>query len=73
MNYVHFTFENIFDYQLVLERIPKDNWFFSDLVENIDLLQLTVGFMYASKHYKTFIASICNCPYEVTTTTVCDS
>ena len=73
MNYVHFTFENIFDYQLVLERIPKDNWFFSDLVENIDLLQLTVGFMCTSKHYKTFIASICNCPYEVTTTTVCDS
>ena len=73
MNYVHFTFENIFDYQLVLERIPKDNWSFSDLVENIDLLQLTVGFMYTSKDYKTFIASICNCPYAVTTTTVCDS
>ena len=73
MNYVHFTFENIFDYQLVLERISKDNWSFSDLVENIDLLQLTVGFMYASEHYKTFIASICNCPYEVTTTTVRDS
>ena len=73
MNYIHFTFENIFDYQLVLERIPKDNWSFSDLVENIDLLQLTISFMYASEHYKTFIASICNCPYEVTTTTVCDS
>ena len=73
MNYIHFTFENIFDYQLVLERIPKDNWSFSDLVENIDLLQLTVGFMYTSKDYEDFIASICNCPYEVTITTVCDS
>ena len=73
MNYIHFTFENIFDYQLVLERIPKDNWFFSDLVENIDLLQLTVSFMYMSEQYKTFINSICNCPYVVTTTTVCNS
>ena len=70
MNYVHFTFENIFDYQLVLERIPKDNWSFSDLVENIDLLQLTVGFIYTSKEYENFIASICNCPYTVTTTIV---
>ena len=73
MNYIHFTFENIFDYQLVLEQIPKDNWSFSDLVENIDLLQLTVGFMYTSKDYEDFIASICNRPYAVTTTTVCDS
>ena len=72
MSYVHFTFENIFDYQLVLEQIPKNNWSFSDLVENIDLLQLTVSFMYTPKYYKTFIASICNCPYTVTTTTVCD-
>ena len=73
MSYVHFTFENIFDYKSVLEQIPKDNWFFSNLVENIDLLQLTMSFMYVLEHYKTFINSICNCPYEVTITTVCDS
>ena len=73
MKLVHFTFENIFDYKSVLEQIPKDNWSFSDLVENIDLLQLTVGFMYTSKDYEDFINSICNCPYEVTITTVCDS
>ena len=70
MNYVHFTFENIFDYQLVLERIPKDNWSFSDLVENIDLLQLTVGFRYTARPYEDFMARICSCPYAVTTTTV---
>ena len=72
MNYVHFTFENIFDYKLVLEQLPKDNWYFSDLVENIDLLQLTVGFMYTSKYCEDLIASICNCPYAVTTTTRCN-
>lgn len=73
MKLVHFTFENIFDYKSTLEQIPKGNFMYSDLSSDIELLQLTVGYWQASELYENFIASICNCPYVVTTTTVCDS
>ena len=73
MNYVHFTFENIFDYKSVLEQIPKNNYMFYDCIANIDLLQLTFGYWRVSEPYQDFIASICNSPYTVITTTVCDS
>lgn len=73
MNYVHFTFENIFDYKSALEQIPKNNYMFYDLVSDIGLLQLTLGYWDIPKPYEDFIASICNCPYVVTTTTVCNS
>ena len=67
MNYVHFTFENIFDYKFTLERIPKNNFMYSDLSS----LQLTVGYWHTPEPYEDFIASICNFKYTVTTT-VCD-
>ena len=72
MNYVHFTFENIFDYKSVLEQIPNDITFY-DCVADIDLLQLTLCYWQTPVYYQDFIASICNRPYEVTITTVCDS
>ena len=72
MNYIHFTFENIFDYKSVLEQIPKNNYMFYDCIANIELLQLTFGYWSVSEAYEAFIASICNSKYEVTTTTVCD-
>ena len=68
MNYVHFTFENIFDYKFTLERIPKDNFMYPDLSSDIGLLQLTVGYWHTPEPYEDFIASICNCKYIVTTT-----
>ena len=67
MNYIHFTFENIFDYKFTLEQIPKDSFMYSDL----RLLQLTVGYWHTPTPYEDFIASICNSKYTVTTT-VCD-
>ena len=73
MNYVHFTFENIFDYKSVLEQIPKNNVMYSDLISDIELLQLTVVYWHTSEPYKHFIASICNSSYTVIITTVCDS
>ena len=73
MNYIHFTFENIFDYKSTLEQIPKKEIRYSDLVTDIDSLQLTLGYWYVPKVYEDFIASICNSPYTITTTTVCDS
>ena len=72
MNYIHFTFENIFDYKSVLEQIPKNNYMFYDCIANIELLQLTVGYKYTLVPYQDFIASICNSKYEVTTTIACD-
>ena len=72
MNYVHFTFENIFDYKSVLEQIPKNDFRFDDLSSDIELLQLTVGYWHTPEPYKDFIASICNFKYTVTTT-VCGS
>lgn len=71
MNYVHFTFENIFDYKSVLEQIPKNDFRFDDLSSDIELLQLTVGYWHTPTPYEDFIASICNSKYTVTTT-VCD-
>ena len=73
MKLVHFTFENIFDYKFTLEQIPKNNIMYYDLNSDIGLLQLTVGYWQTSELYENFIASICNCKYTVTTTTVCDS
>ena len=73
MNYVHFTFENIFDYKSVLEQIPKNDVMYSDLISDIELLQLTVCYWHTPKPYKDFIASIGSSKYAVTTTTVCDS
>lgn len=71
MKLVHFTFENIFDYKFTLEQIPKNNFMYSDLSSDIELLQLTVGYWHTPEPYEDFIASICNCKYTVTTT-VCD-
>ena len=73
MNYVHFTFENIFDYKSTLEQIPKENIMFADYIANINSLQLSFDYKYTLVPYQDFIASICNCSYTVTTTTVCDS
>lgn len=72
MNYIHFTFENIFDYKSTLEQIPK-NTIFADYIENINSLQLSFDYKYTPIPYQNFIASICNFKYTVTTTTVCDS
>ena len=72
MNYVQFTFENIFDYKSTLEQIPKNSFTFSDLEANIDSLQLTFWYWHNPKYYEEFIASICNFKYTVTTTTVYD-
>lgn len=71
MKLVHFTFENIFDYKFTLEQIPKNNFMYSDLSSDIELLQLTVGYWHTPEPYEDFIDSICNCKYTVTTT-VCD-
>ena len=68
MNYVHFTFENIFDYKFALEQIPKNNFMYSDLSSDIELLQLTVRYWQTPKPYEDFIASICKFKYTVTTT-----
>lgn len=72
MNYIHFTFENIFDYKFALEQIPKNNFMYSDLSSDIELLQLTVSYWQTPKPYEDFIASICNFKYTVTTTTRCN-
>lgn len=65
MNSVHFTFNNFFDYKLVLEYLHKND---ISCKTNMDLLQLTFDYMFTTTHYEGFIASICNCPYTVTTT-----
>ena len=72
MKLVHFTFENIFDYKLVLEQLPKENTIFADYITSINSLQLSFDYKYTLVPYQDFIASICNSKYEVTTT-VCDS
>ena len=71
MNYVHFTFENIFDYKSTLEQIPKANIMFADYIANINSLQLSFDYKYTLVPYQDFIASICNFKYTVTTTTMC--
>ena len=71
MNYVHFTFENIFDYKLVLEQLPKENTIFAYYITSINSLRLSFDYKYTPVHYEDFIASICNSKYTVTTT-VCD-
>ena len=73
MNCIHFTFENIFDYQSTLEQIPKNHFLFSDYIANIQSLQLSFDYNYTPVLYQDFIASICNSKYEVTTTISCDS
>ena len=72
MKYVHFTFENIFDYKFTLEQIPKKGIVFEDYVANINSLQVSFDYKYTPVFYQDIIASICNSPYTVTTTTVCD-
>ena len=71
MNYIHFTFENIFDYKSTLEQIPK-NTIFADYIENINSLQLSFDYKYTPIPYQDFIASIYNFKYTVTTTTMCN-
>ena len=73
MNYVHFTFENIFDYKSTLEQLPKENIVFAGYIANINSLQVSFEYKYMPVFYQGVIASICNSPYTVTTTTVCDS
>ena len=73
MNYVHFTFENIFEYKLILEQLLKEGIVFEDYVANVNSLQVSFDYKYTPVFYQDIIASICNSPYTVTTTTVCDS
>ena len=73
MNYIHFTFENIFDYQMVLEQLHKKGIAFEDYLANVNSLQVSFDYKYTPVFYQNFMASICNCSYTVTTTTVCDS
>ena len=71
MNYIHFTFENIFDYKFALEQIPK-NTMCADYIENINSLQLSFDYKCTPIPYQDFIASICKFKYTVTKTIVCD-
>lgn len=71
MKLVHCTFENIFDYKFILAQIPKNNFMYSNLSSDIELLQLTVDYSNTPEPYEDFIASICNFKYTVTTT-LCD-
>lgn len=73
MKLIHFNFENIFDYKSTLEQIPKNDILYFDCVADINSLQLTFIYCHTPLPYEDIIASICNSPYTVTTTTVCDS
>ena len=55
MNYVHFTFENIFDYKSTLEQIPKENTVFADYIANINSLQLSFDYKYTLVPYQDFM------------------
>lgn len=73
MNYIHFTFENIFEYKSTLEQLLlKEDIVFEDYVANVNSLRVSFEYKYTSIFYQDIIASICNSKYEVTTTIVCD-
>ena len=41
MNYIHFTFENIFDYQIVLDNLNDLGYIIRPLSTNFDKFQIT--------------------------------
>ena len=64
MNYVHFTFNNFFDYSIIAEQIQiKSKWLF-----NPDEFMLTFPYNYTSKHATKHITDLCK-PLNIQFTT----
>ena len=55
MNYVHFTFNNFFDYSVIVEQLQiKDKWLF-----NPNEFILTFPYQFTSEYATKYITNVC--------------
>ena len=68
MNYIHFTFENIFDYQLVLDNLNKPSNHKRPEFTNSNKLQISFAYLINEAFISRFMKDLCK-PLNIQFTT----